>query len=74
MRKTFYNKNKMTRLTCLKFFVVILLSVSCSGKKSDQDKQKIIPEKDLISLLTDIHLANGLLTLPKINQWATYLD
>lgn len=64
----------MTRLTCLIFFVILLLSVSCSGKKSDLDNQKIIPEKDLISILTDIHLADGLLTLPKINHWASSLD
>jgi hypothetical protein len=74
MRKTSYSKNKMTRLTCLVFFVVLLLTLSCSGKKSDQDKQKIIPEKDLISILTEIHLADGLLILPQINKWASSLD
>jgi len=74
MRKTSYSDIKMTRLTCLVFFIVLIISVSCSEKKSDQDKQKIIPEKDLISLLTDIHLADGLLILPKINQWASSLD
>jgi hypothetical protein len=47
---------------------------SCSSRKTRLDKNKLIPEKELISLLTDIHLTNGLLNLPGINEWASQLD
>lgn len=47
---------------------------SCSGRKNKLDKKNLIPERELVSLLTDIHIADGLLTLPKINSWASSLD
>jgi hypothetical protein len=47
---------------------------SCSGRKQKLDNKNLIPEKDLVSLLTDIHIADGLLSLPKINFLASSLD
>jgi hypothetical protein len=59
------------------FFILIAVSVmiaSCSSRKPKLDKKNLIPEKELVSLLTDIHLSNGLLFLPQINAWASSLD
>lgn len=54
--------------------MISLLTGSCSGRKNKLDKQNLIPEKELVSLLTDIHIADGLLTLPNINSWTSSLD
>jgi hypothetical protein len=50
------------------------MAVSCSGRKPKLDNKHMIPEKELVSLLTDIHLATGLLSLPSINAWTSSLD
>jgi hypothetical protein len=44
-----------------------ILAFSCAGRKNKAVHKDIIPEKDLISILTDVHIADGLLALPKIN-------
>jgi hypothetical protein len=51
-----------------------LLSGSCSGRKEKVDKSKLIPEKEFVSILTDIYLADGLLSLPKIHAWFLSFD
>lgn len=48
--------------------IISLLNISCSGSKEKIDKKNLIPEKDLISLLTDIHIATGLLAIPSIDE------
>jgi hypothetical protein len=51
------------------FLILIIFSImngSCSGRKNKLDKKNLIPEKELVSILTDIHIADGLLILPKI--------
>ena len=64
----------MTRFGYLILIFFSLIVGSCSGRKTKLDKKNLIPEKELISLLTDIHIADGLLSLPKINAWASSLD
>lgn len=59
------------------FLILILFSLvasSCSGRKNKPDKRNLIPEKELVPILIDIHIADGLLTLPKINFWFSSLD
>jgi len=46
--------------------VIAITAVSCSGRKNKAEHKGIIPEKDLISILTDAYLADGLLTLPSV--------
>ena len=53
--------------------ILVLFSLACTGRKNLGDKN-IIPEKDLIPLLTDIYLANGLLSIPRINSEYSSLD
>jgi hypothetical protein len=45
--------------------VVSLLAGSCSDRGNKTDKSDLIPEKELISILTEVHIADGLLLLPK---------
>jgi hypothetical protein len=51
-----------------------ILTGSCTSRKNKLDKKNLIPEKELVSLLTDIHIADGLLELPSVNKWASALD
>lgn len=53
---------------------ISILSGACSKRKIDIDNKNLIPEKELIPLLTDIHLTDGLLTIPQINIWTSSLD
>lgn len=46
---------------------VVLLAASCAGRKNKVTHKNIIPEKDLVSILTEVHLADGLLSIPQIN-------
>jgi hypothetical protein len=57
----------MTRFAFLILIIISLMNGSCSGRKNKLDKRNMIPEKELVSVLTDIHISEGLLILPKIN-------
>lgn len=57
----------MKRFSILILITISLLAGACSGRKSKAAHRNIIPEKDLISILSEIHLADGLLSLPQIN-------
>ncbi len=60
-----------------KFFTIILLLVitaSCSSRKNKLDRSGLIPEKDMISIIKDIYLANGLLNLPSVHYWYVPTD
>jgi hypothetical protein len=54
--------------------MISIMTGSCSGRKNKLDSKNLIPEKELVSLLTDIHIADGLFSIPKINSWASSLD
>lgn len=64
----------MIRFAFLILIAISLMAGSCSGRKPKLDKKNLIPEKELVSLLTDIHLTDGLLVLPKIYSWGSSLD
>jgi hypothetical protein len=58
-------------------YILILIALatgSCSGRKARPDNKNLIPEKELISILIDIHITDGLLALPGINYTYTVLD
>jgi hypothetical protein len=48
--------------------IITLIVLSCSGRKNRAEHKDLIPDKDLISVLTDVYMADGLLSLPKINR------
>lgn len=63
----------MTRLTLLLLIMISLIAGSCSGNKNNQAGKNLIPEKDLISILSDVYIADGLLSLPNIRtRYASY--
>jgi len=64
----------MTRVTLILFIAISLLAGSCSGRKKKLDSSNLIPEKDLVSILTDIYITDGLLPLPKIHSRFIVLD
>jgi hypothetical protein len=64
----------MTRFAYLILIIISVISVSCSSRKNKIDKKNLIPEKDMISIMTDIHIADGLLALPAINSRYSLLD
>ncbi|HUU99823.1 MAG TPA: DUF4296 domain-containing protein [Bacteroidales bacterium] len=71
----------MIRNIILLFAFLSMVIFSCSGRKNKADHRNTIPEKDLIPILTDMHIADGLLSLPKIrylysqkDSVSTYID
>lgn len=63
---------RYSTLTFIAFaLLVFCLLISCSEKKA-VDKKNLIPEKELVSLLTDIYIADGLMSVPSIRT--TYGD
>jgi hypothetical protein len=49
------------------FVAFLIVAGACAGRKNKAEHKNIIPEKALISILTDVYLADGLLTLSEIN-------
>ena len=47
---------------------------SCSGRKSRAEKKDLIAENDLVEILAEIHLADGLLTIPRIRYLVSGKD
>jgi len=46
---------------------IALIAGSCTGRRAKAEHRNIIPEKDFILILTDVYLADGLLSLPELN-------
>jgi len=55
-----------TRTGILLHFLFLLLIISCSGINKKIKKKDIIPEKDLVSVLVDIHIADGIFDIPSV--------
>lgn len=55
-------------------FIFSLVTGSCSSRNTKLDTNNLIPEKELISLLIDIHITDGLLIIPYINSSYSALD
>jgi hypothetical protein len=64
----------MIRYNLLILTFLFLVACSCSSRKNKLDKRHLIPEKELVSILTDVHLADGLLTIPKIHDRFSSFD
>lgn len=59
------------------FYLLIIFSLvtgSCSSRTPKLDNNNLIPEKELISLLIDIHITDGLLGIPQIKTDYSALD
>jgi hypothetical protein len=64
----------MTRITILILILFSLIAGSCSSRKNKLDHRNLIPEKEMISVITDLYITDGLIMLPKINHWYNALD
>jgi hypothetical protein len=58
----------MARYFLQAVIISLIVAGSCTGRKSEAERRNLIPEKDFISLLTDIYRTDGLLSIPKINH------
>lgn len=45
-----------------------VIFISCTGKDNESRNIKIIPEEEMVSVMTDIYLANGLLGYPPVRN------
>ena len=48
------------------FIIIALAIISCSGNGGNKAKNKRVPDKDVVSILTDLYIADGLLSLPPV--------
>jgi hypothetical protein len=64
----------MNRYIILVIFVFLVAAASCSGRRNKAEHKDIIPEKDLTSILTEVHIADGLLSIPEIKYKFTKGD
>ena len=64
----------MTRFVFLILVIMSVMAGSFSSRKNNIDKKNLIPEKEMISVLTDIYIADGLLAIPSINSKYFLLD
>ena len=71
--KRIFNNTTM-RIAFVGLILISLLIGSCNTQKIKIDEKNLIPEKELIPLLVDIYIADGLLTNQKIKIKFSSLD
>ncbi|MBG0857943.1 MAG: DUF4296 domain-containing protein [Bacteroidales bacterium] len=63
---------RINRIKSLKIIlsgiISLFLTLSCADRGDKPDRTDLIPDKALISILSDVYVADGLLTLPKIRS------
>jgi hypothetical protein len=64
---------KLVRIL-LSVTAIAIMSVSCRNNKDKSEHSSLIPEKTFISILTDVYLADGLLSLPEIRSMFSKRD
>ena len=64
----------MGRLIILILILSSVLTGSCGSRRNKVDHSGMIPEKDLVLILTDVHITDGLLSLPVVFHWFTSID
>jgi hypothetical protein len=64
----------MTRIKLFTIIMFLFTVTACSSRKNKLEKSDLIPEKDMISIIKDIYLANGLLNLPTVHRWYSPTD
>jgi len=64
----------MIRFTSLILITLSLIISSCESRRSKIDRKHLIPENDLVSILTDIYITDGLIGMPRIVMKYAPLD
>jgi hypothetical protein len=57
----------MVRRTSILLLVTLIIFSSCVSRRSKLDSRHLIPEKELVPILTEIYLEDGMLGIPRIN-------
>lgn len=68
MNNNFLKYISFIRVILITVILFSILATACTGRKKKADSKNLIPEKELIALLTDVHIADGLLSLPEIRR------
>ena len=64
----------MIRFTFSILLALLLVFSSCQSRRSKVDRRHLIPEKELVPILTEIYLADGLVGIPRITMKYAPLD
>lgn len=71
----------MTRYILSFIIMLTVLVGACTGRKNQVERKNRIPEKDLVPILTEMYISDGLLSLPEISyrfsdrdSVSTYID
>lgn len=54
--------------------LVFILGSSCSGRKNEAQRKGTIPKDDMIDILTELYVTDGLLIMPFIQEWYQSTD
>jgi hypothetical protein len=70
------SKSNRTVIRYMFFILIIftLISGSCSSRKKKLDRSGLVPEKELVPILAELYITDGLLVLPKVHTWFPSLD
>lgn len=64
-----FTSKTMTRFIFLILISILLSAGACSGRNKKSELKNIIPRKDLTSIITDVYITDGLMTIPKIRHF-----
>jgi hypothetical protein len=74
MIKIFITDLKCNTFIFLLLSFILFTSSSCTGRRNKLDHKKMIPKKELPSLLAEIYMSDGLLSLPSVRSMYSSLD
>jgi hypothetical protein len=64
----------MIRIIYIILLALTFLASSCESRNKRPDRNNLIPEKQLVPLLTDVYLTDGLINFPRVSQKYAPLD
>ncbi len=68
MKEKFSEIKVFMQKVLLSVVLILFVGPSCVNRKDKTEHGDLIPEKTFVSILTDIYIANGLLSLPEIRR------
>jgi hypothetical protein len=64
----------MARFTTLIFILFLMSAGACTSRNKKLDSRNLIPKKELTSIITDVYITDGLMTIPKIRYFYVPAD
>lgn len=68
MKKSDLHSTAFMKRFAIVAILILLLAPSCVNRKDKTSHEDLIPEREFVSILTEVYLANGLLTIPEIKR------